>query len=292
MTVSVVVGLLISFGVVRIVKGILGVGARTPRPDPIWRRALTARSAAALAAAALAGALTGWPVAGLIAAVAAFSVPGIVESRRDDVRREARAEAIGTWIGMVRDNVAAGAGVETAIRAIARPAEGIEPPQALAEELTELVGRLDRWMSLSLALRMFADEMEDEHADMAIMQLIRAAEHHSGRTVEQLTGIADGIDEELAGREGVTTERGKIRNELVAILLFLSLAGGFYFLFRRSYLDALATVPGEVDLLLAGVMFGTGVALLLRMARPYRAVRLLTPIRQPGRHGAATEALQ
>jgi len=219
--------------------------------------------------------------------VGALAFPSVVQSSREDGQREARAEAIGTWVRMVGDNLAASAGIETAIRATVRASDGVEPPEAIRDELATLVARLDRGVALSLALRMLGDELDDEHADMAIMALIRASEHQSGRVVEQLTVIADGIDEEWAGRQGVTTERGKTRNSVIAILLFLSVAGGFYLIFRKSYFAPFATVAGEAALLIAGGGFGTGISLLVRMARPYRAVRILTPLSSSERREAA-----
>ena len=75
--------------------------------------------AGSVGAIVLVGALTGWPVAALLAGVAAWTLPSVLGGSKDRARQVARTEAIAGWAEMLRDTLSAAAGLEQAIVATA-----------------------------------------------------------------------------------------------------------------------------------------------------------------------------
>ena len=99
-------------------------------------------------------ALTQWPVAALIAAVAVALAPRLASSGQEHRREIALAEAIAGWAEMVRDTIAAAAGLEQAIAAT-----GSIAPAPMAGPVARLAQRID-FEPLPAALRQFADEVD------------------------------------------------------------------------------------------------------------------------------------
>ena len=97
---------------------------------------LVARMAGMVGAAVLVGALTGWPVAAVLAGAAVFALPSLLRGGRDRARRVARTEAIAGWAEMLRDTLAAAAGLEQAIVATAEVS-----PAPIRSEVTDLAAR-------------------------------------------------------------------------------------------------------------------------------------------------------
>src|SRR6202012_225552 len=101
----------------------------TVRPKLTQRRLL--HLGAAAVAGVLAAAITGWLVAAILAAAAAWTLPRALGRDRDAATRVARFEAIAGGAEMLRDPLAAAAGLEQAITVTAPLA-----PVAIREPLT------------------------------------------------------------------------------------------------------------------------------------------------------------
>lgn len=290
MTVAILCGLVGGYGLVRLLNGFLGRPPRHELGRHLPVRAVAARGGVALVAAAAAAGLTTWPVAAPLAAAGAVAAPRLYARWQRDQRREAQVPAVLAWDEMLRDAIAAGAGIETAIRATAHGEGGLEPPVAIAAELSVLVTRLDDGIALDLALRLFADDVDDAHADMVVAALLLAIKNQAGKLVEQLTAIADALRDEVNGREAIATERSRVRTQLVIIGLAICAGLGFYAVYLRSYLRPYGTVQGQIVLLVIGVLFAIGAAWLAHLARPFRPPRLLTPVAMAERLGAVAPA--
>ena len=89
------------------------------RPPTWWLR----RFGPAVAVAALVVFATRWPVAGLVAGLAAFGLPSLLGQTASS-RSTAKVEAIATWTELLRDTLAAAAGLSQAIMATAEIAPG------------------------------------------------------------------------------------------------------------------------------------------------------------------------
>jgi len=277
-TVAALVGLLGGYGLVRLLRAALGEPIPSPLPRSVRLREVAVRGGAALAAAAVAAGLTTSPAVALLVAAAAIVLPRLYTGWRRERRREAQLPALVTWVEMLRDVLAAAAGIETAIRATAGGGDGPQPPEAIADEVRTLVARLDSaQMRLDDALCAFADDIDDADADEVIGELILASRHHAGKLVEQLTRIAEGMREWLNARERITTGLDRIRTQVVLLFGFLGLGLLFEAVFQRSYLSSFSTSQGQVVLGVACGLFIGGGAWLVRMARRFRPPRLLTP---------------
>jgi hypothetical protein len=82
--------------------------------------------------------LTGWPVGALLAGLVAAVVPGTLGRIRQEADTVARTEAVAAWTEMLRDTLAAAAGLEEAIAATATAA-----PEPIRPEVQRLGRRLD-----------------------------------------------------------------------------------------------------------------------------------------------------
>ena len=90
--------------------------------------------------AAVAGwVVTGWPAAGVLAGAAAGVAPMLVGTRRRRDRLNARSEALAAWAEMLRDTIAAHAGLREAIAVTARVA-----PVPIRAEVQALAVRAER----------------------------------------------------------------------------------------------------------------------------------------------------
>src|ERR1022692_2273868 len=158
------------FGVVLVISG-----WRSTDSQPSPRRAalsslrhdrLAARIAGTLGAAVLVGALTGWPVAAVLAGAGAFALPPMLRGGKERARHVARTEAIAGWAEMLRDTLSAAAGLEQAIVATAEVASAPIRP-----EVTALAARLEK-ERLAPALRRFADDLADPTGDLVVAALV------------------------------------------------------------------------------------------------------------------------
>ena len=123
-----------------VAAGILLIAAR-PDDPPTDRRSRPGggshgptpiRVAGALAAAAAAGLLTRWPVGAVLAGAATWLLPRVLGADRHHQQAMARTDAVASWAEMLRDNLAAAAGLEQAILAAADVA-----PQPIAAEVRD-----------------------------------------------------------------------------------------------------------------------------------------------------------
>jgi hypothetical protein len=104
-------------GIALIALGIRGVESRR-QTDRVTRTRVerhTLRLAVAVGAAVLVGAVTGWPVAALLAAAACWGVPALFTESKAQTATIARVEAVAGWAEMLRDTMAGAAGLEQAI---------------------------------------------------------------------------------------------------------------------------------------------------------------------------------
>ncbi|HLX87912.1 MAG TPA: hypothetical protein VKR22_05605, partial [Acidimicrobiales bacterium] len=99
--------------------------------------------------------MTRWPVAALIAGVAAAGLPALLHSVSGRAGTE-RAEAVASWTELLRDTLAAAAGLGQAIVATSDLA-----PHPIRPEVVRLADRLASGMPMEDGLRSFAAEMGD-----------------------------------------------------------------------------------------------------------------------------------
>ena len=261
--------------------GLVGfVGARlADRPTEVRRNwIVTLRTRArgraliwglAGAAGAVVGLATGWPVAVPLVAVAVIGLPKLF-GQTSASASIMKIEAIAVWTEMLQGTLAASAGLSQAIVATAP----LSPP-TIRSATTRLAGRLSAGMTSREALLLFADELEDSSADRVVCALLLATSSRALRLGDLLMALADSTRDEVALRLRIETSRSAIRSGVRTVLVFSVVFAVGLALFAHSYLAPLGSPTGQFVLALVGILYGTGLTLMVALARPPAPVRLL-----------------
>jgi Flp pilus assembly protein TadB len=233
-----------------------------PRRRELWRREHTGRwLTAAGGAGLLVGVLTGWVVGAVLAAMAAWSLPRLVGGDGAE-RRTARIEAIAGWTEMLRDTLAAAAGLEQTLLATAPHA-----PEAVRPQIADLAARLRTGERLPTALKHLADDLAEPTADLVIAALVLASGHEARQVGSLLGELATTTRGQVEMHQRVAASRARTRTTLrVVVGTTLSFAGGLIVL-NPAFLSPYDTVTGQLVLLVIGGTFALGFAWLRRMAR-------------------------
>jgi hypothetical protein len=218
---------------------------------------------------------SGDAVAGRGAAGRGSGVRRAERGRRDGgataarAREVARVEAIAGWAEMLRDTMAAAGGLEQSIVATAP----IAPP-AIRPQVTSLVARIDRYQ-LPVALRWFADDLDDPTGDLVVAALLLAAQRTPSRLSDLLGRLAAAARAEVTVRLRVEAGRARVYSSVQVITVF---AVGFSLLlliWNRQYLVAYDDLLGQAVLALVGACYATAYWWIARASRFDRAVRFL-----------------
>ena len=273
-----VAGALLVGGVLLAVWGLVPQPQPAPRPSrapgrfsrwwagvPKPRRWLTL---AALVAGVLVGLSTGMVVAVVVLPVAVLWLPSLLMTS-DEGRSIARLEAIGEWTRNLAGVMTAGQGLEGAITASLR-----STPAPIRPEVARLVARMRARWSTELALRAFADDLDDVTGDLVAAALILGADKRGDGLSLILTGLSESVAENVRARRQIEADRAKPRNAAriitgvyVALLAGLALTG--------SYLAPYTTGVGQVLLAALLTAFAGCVAWLRRLSRSPRPQRIL-----------------
>ena len=256
-------GALVGFGVFLVVSGLRGVepGETSERRAPRRLDRVGLRLALALAAGGVVALLTRWPVAALLAAAVGAAAPSLVgggAARRSAI---ARTEAVAAWTEMLRDTMAAAAGIEQAIMVSAPVA-----PAAIRAEVLTLAARLER-ERLVPSLRDFAPALADPTGDLVVSALVLASERQA-RRLGDLLGTLAGAAREHANM-ALRVEAGRARTRTaVRVITATTVAFALGLVaFNRGYLHPYDSVLGQVVLGLVGACFGGAFWWLATMAR-------------------------
>lgn len=261
--IALVLGCAAGVGLLLIAAGLTGRQLLPTRPtadqaDSYLRR-LRDTSIALLAGLAVVAA-TGWPVGGLLAAVAVFGAPNLLGGRTARDAVVARTEAIASWTEMVRDSIVAASGLEEAIAAT-----GPIAPSAIRREVGMLVSRLSH-ASLADSLASFGDDLRHPSADLVVAALTIAARMEASDLSGLLSRLAESIRGEARMRIRVEVGRARVRTATRVIIGVVATSVVFLAGMNREYLAAYDTALGQAVLLVVAAIFATGGWLLVKMA--------------------------
>ncbi|MDA8063816.1 MAG: pilus assembly protein TadB [Actinomycetota bacterium] len=239
------------------------------------------RLALGVGAAVVVGATTGWPVGAVLAGLAGWGAPGLLAGAARHQAAVGRIEAVAGWAEMLRDTMAASAGLEQAIVATAPLA-----PQPIRAEVATLAARLDS-ERLAPALRSFADEVADPTCDLVVAALVLAADHQAQRLGELLGTLAQAARDQATMRLRVEAGRARTRTSVKVIVGATGALVAGLALVDRGYLSPYDSATGQLVLVLIGGLFVLSFVWLSRMTRPANLERILTA-RTAGSAGAGT----
>ena len=212
---------------------------------------------------------TGWIVAGIGVALLVYSwrsLGGAASERKT----MARLESLATWTESLRDTIAGAVGLEQAIPSSIRVAD-----VSLREPLTKLVDRLHTRVPMHVALRRFADDLDDPSADMIIAALIINARLRGPGLRALLGALAVSVREELDLRRKVNAGRRSTRRS-VQIVVAVSVGMAIVLaVLDHAFLSPYDGVYGQFMLVIIGAIYAAGILWLRRLATFESPQRLL-----------------
>jgi Flp pilus assembly protein TadB len=271
---AVVVGALVGGGVFLLIVALRGLPVKPENQGPgrferHLREAFSLRGGIALIVGIVVLVATRWVVAGVGAALLAYSwrsLGGAASERRT----MARLEGLATWTESLRDTIAGAVGLEQAIPASVRVADA-----SIREPLTKLVDRLHTRVPMHVALRRFADDLDDPSADMIIAALIINSRLRGPGLRALLGALADSVREELDMRRKVNAGRRSTRR---SVQIVIAVSVGMAILLAvvdHSFLSPYDGVFGQLVLFVIGAIYAAGIMWLRRLATFETPQRLL-----------------
>jgi Flp pilus assembly protein TadB len=237
------------------------------RSRPAW----VAHVAGSVGAGLVVGLVTGWPVGGLLATLAAGLLPRLVASGRAEAERTAKIEAIATWAEMLRDTLAGAAGLEQALLATAPIT-----PDPIRPQVATLATALQAGTRLPDALTDLADELNDPTADLVVTALRLAATRQARQLGDLLGRLAGTAHDHAALRLRTSAARAQTRTSVRIIIGTTTVMAAGLVLFSHAYVAPYRTVGGQLVLLVIGAIFAAGYGWLARMSRIPAPERILT----------------
>jgi Flp pilus assembly protein TadB len=248
--VAIVLGALFGLGVVTAAAGFSGIVPPVRRRSGGTARAdHSLRVAASAVLCAVVYAWTGWLIAALFAAVGAAAAPGALARRQQRRHMVAKTEAIAAWTEMLRDTLAAAAGIQEAIIATTHVA-----PLPIRPEVRRLSDRLQR-QPLNEALHDFADRVADPVGDLVIAALLVAAEGQAGSLSSVLSAAASSARATATMRLRVETGRTRTWTSVRVTVAVFGIVTVGLLAFNRAYLRPFDTGGGQVVLAAIGALF-------------------------------------
>ena len=273
------------------VLGIIGAGLalrpytpapKAPRvPSPLQRRltGLSPRSRVALAVSlgvgVLLALLTGWLAAVVILPAAALGLPYLLSAPPAEARIR-RVEAMEEWTRSLAGVLGAGVGIEQALTATLR-----STPEPIKPEVTALVARLRARWDTEVALRAFADDLDDVTGDLVAANLILAARRRNRSLASVLQGVAESVAEDVASRRRVEAGRAKPRGSARLVTAF-SLVVLLILAFTGDYIAPYRTPVGQIVLVFLLVAYAGGLLWMRKMAEGKPLPRFLGPAARAG----------
>ncbi|MER7828095.1 type II secretion system F family protein [Streptomyces sp. NPDC096097] len=265
----VLAGLALAGGLVGLVAGIGGTTA--PKGPPVAARLRAGRRLAGrdermvrrtrLAGGALAAVVlwlvSGVFIAGALVFLAVIGVPWLLAPTKSATTRIGKLEALGDWTQRLANVLRLGRGLDEALQ-ISR--KGC--PEEIADEVGDLVDRLQVGWRPTDALRLFGDALGDVTADKVVAALVLSAADRGPGLAQALDDLAESVHEEVARRRAIEADRAKPRTTMrwMTIITLAVIGCGFLI---PSYTAPYGTLLGQLVLAVLSAGF-IGVLALMR----------------------------
>ncbi len=213
--------------------------------------------------------VTRWPVAGVLGTAASATLPGRL-GKVVPGEASRRAEAVAGWTELIRDSMAASAGLAQAIVVTAPSA-----PVPIRPQVGALATRLANGISLETALRSFALEVDEPAAEFLVCALLLAATSRAQKLVEVLSALVDSIRADVSMHLRVDASRAAARSSVRTVVVFSVAFALVLTVVAHSYLSPFGTSTGQVVLAVVGLLYALGLTLMVQLVRPAAEMRLL-----------------
>ncbi|WP_326550109.1 type II secretion system F family protein [Micromonospora sp. NBC_01813] len=241
------------------------------------------RLAGVLAVAAVAGVATRWPVAAVLAGIAAYTLPAVLGPDRAHRRDLARVEAIAAWAENLSGTLRSAAGLEQTIAETAAVA-----PAEIRAELVALGAAPRAGIRLPAALRGFARDMADPTADLVANVLLQAAEYEARDISGSLDGVGRAARRQASARLRIATGRARTRTSVRIIITVIVGSAVGLVMFARDFLSPYDTALGQLILAVLGAGFAGCLLWMVRIGRIPDMPRILTGGDDPALVGQGT----
>ena len=166
--------------------------------------------------------------------------------------------------------LAASSGLGQAITATAELS-----PMPIRSATERLAAQIQAGIEPRVALLRFADDVGDPCADRVVCSLLLAFSSRAQRLGDLLSALAESTREEVGLRLRVETSRASVRSGVRTVVVFsVTFAAGLALL-ARSYLAPFDSATGQIVLMVVGGLYAAGLTLMVALARPPAAIRLL-----------------
>jgi hypothetical protein len=233
-----------------------------------WHR-LWWRAALVIVAVIAGWSVQGWPAAGAIAGVVAWVAPLLIDARQRREALVARTEALAAWTEMLRDTIAAQAGLREAIAVSSRVA-----PAPIRPQVQLLATRCER-DTMSSALTRFAADLADPVADLVVAALLVASERQARNLADLLGQIATSAREQAAMRSRVETGRARTYATAKWMVILTGLTAAGLLVYGNDFMRPYDAAGGQLVLMVIGALFALALFGLVQLGRPAASPRLL-----------------
>jgi Flp pilus assembly protein TadB len=215
------------------------------------------------------GLLTRWPVAVIGGAALGFFASDLFAGRAQRSGETDRSAAVAAWTEMLRDTMAAAAGLEQAMVTTAPLA-----PAPIRPQIGALVSRLET-ERLAPALAQLADDLADPTADLVVSALTLAASGEAQDLTDLLGSLASAARDNATMRLKIEASRARTRTSVRIITAVTVSMAVLLVVLNHNYLSPFDTAAGQGVLLAVVACFGGGLWWLASMARYVAPKRFL-----------------
>ena len=225
--------------------------------------------------------LTRWIVLAVAGGCLVFLWPMLLGGPRQEKLAAAKIEALAAWAESLRDTIAGAVGLEQAI-----PSTVYAASPAIRPTLILLADRMRMRVPLGVALRQFADELDDPTADLIVSALIMNARLRGPGLRHLLGALADTARAELDMRQRIAASRAGTRRSAQIVVIFSILVMLGLALFNRSFVAPYQSVQGQLVLLVVVILFALGMMWMRRLSGVRLPRRFLTVTAPAGEEDA------
>ena len=263
-------GALVAVGFLLVILGVRQVERRrlvVRWPRLAWNSPLVLAGALFVVGLVLA-VVTGWLVAVVVLPVAGLGLPYLI-GKTTNATDIAKLSAMEEWTRSLAGILTAGAGLEQALVATLR-----STPTVLQPDVSRLVARLRARWTTPVAIRAFAEDLNDPTGDIIAANLLLGAQRRGDGLATILEGLAESVALDIRARRQIEADAAKPRSTARWVTIITTVVLAVLFL-TGAYVEPYKSGPGQVILLGLLAAYGGVLVWMKRTASTAPAPRFL-----------------